>query len=85
MKVMFDFAAATMKLVASHTFDVRIKVVHGTADGLVPIEGSRFLATQPRAEIWEMKGERHVPLVGNHGEAVSADIVEWLGKGQVRA
>lgn len=80
-KEMIDFAQATQQIVATHAFQVRIKVVHGTADGLVPMQGSRHLATQPSAEIWEMEGERHVPLVGNHGEAVSADIVEWLRTG----
>ena len=79
-KTMIDFATATAKLVETHIFDVNIKVVHGTTDGLVSIEGSRRLSKQPHAEIWELEGEKHLPLVGNHGEAVSADIVEWLRK-----
>ena len=46
-----------------------IKIVHGVEDGLVSVEGSRALtAAVEEAEIWEIKGERHVPLQGNLGE-----------------
>ena len=47
-----------------------IKIVHGVEDGLVSVEGSRALtAAVEEAEIWEIEGERHVPLQGNLGES----------------
>jgi len=80
-KSMIDFAAATRTIVATRTLDVRIKVLHGTFDGLVSIEGSRLLAQKQGAEIWELEREQHVPLVGNSGAAVSADVLDWLRRG----
>ncbi|GMH99282.1 hypothetical protein TrVE_jg10297 [Triparma verrucosa] len=56
-----------------------IKIVHGVEDGLVSVEGSRALtAAVEEAEIWEIEGERHVPLQGNLGEEVEKDIITWL-------
>lgn len=58
-----------------------IKIVHGVDDGLVPIEGSRALVgAVEEADIWELEGERHLPLQGNLGEEVKKEIIAWLKK-----
>ena len=48
-------------------------IVHGTADAIVPIAGSRELATQlPDVELLELEGVGHVPTMTRPDEVVAA-------------
>jgi 3-oxoadipate enol-lactonase len=47
-------------------------IVHGTADAIVPIDGSRELATQlPDVELLELEGVGHVPTMTRPDEVVA--------------
>ena len=73
-KFLMDFAASTSKL------DVKgkMKIVHGSADGLVPLDGSkRFAEGKENVELWQVDSA-HFVISGRSGMAIRDDIVEWM-------
>ena len=53
--------------------DIPTLILHGTADGIVPIERSRQLAELlPDAEIVEFEGSGHVPTMTRPNEVVDS-------------
>jgi pimeloyl-ACP methyl ester carboxylesterase len=55
------------------SIDIRTLILHGTADAIVPIEGSRTLVELlPDAELVEFEGSGHVPTMTRSREVVDA-------------
>ena len=71
---LIKFAAATSEVGVGKP----MKIVHGSKDMLVPLEGSkRFAEGKDNVELWEVDST-HFLISGMHGMEIRDDIVAWM-------